>query len=636
MPRRYQYTNLDPSTKQIRLLTILSSKNRNSDLHCTISTAPSSSEAPKYAALSYAWGEAVFPQRIFIGKRMLRVTQNLFDALVRLRNQSKPTVLWIDAICINQTSNNEKNHQVRLMRDIYHDANQVLIWLGKSTDELDKAMDYLRDRWNLGQVPYVAPTKGLFEYCELPWWSRMWVVQEVVAARIDPLILCGEKSIPYSAGSLELSGWLGDEWMAQVLDLGSSKDLDAGSRVIGPLNKMKQYLRWSIHRPSTVDEWKWLTLERLLLTTSSRESSDPRDRIYALLGIAHGPDHSLPDPNYSLDAYAPNIDFEKQTPSWCIDFSLKCWSGLAEVCLWATTFPLPGRDSHSGPAGRWCSSGKLTSEFSHGAQRSVLNATGARIGLINSSTQHHNLGILGDLVWYEYKKSMSRHFHSLAASGVDNEQPPGSSSSYLFSNARPEGVTRSIRCEAEIFRLFMIVDEFVRHAYPSLASRLGREKAVEKMARGVIWKIASKGMEFHEHPHAICGPTLDGYAQVEGRAVAYSQRRAEISTDWADFLPSDDLYNETLDLAVVSVASIACEGSCFVTTDTGYIGCAGPFLLQEGDVLAIIFGCNVPAVLRPQDDGTFKIVSFAYVDDVMEGQFVRNEESLVREVFSLS
>ena len=38
-------------------------------------------------------------------------------------------LLWIDAICINQTDIDERNAQVAIMGDIYKEASRVLVWL---------------------------------------------------------------------------------------------------------------------------------------------------------------------------------------------------------------------------------------------------------------------------------------------------------------------------------------------------------------------------------------------------------------------------------------------------------------------------------------------------------------------------
>lgn len=60
--------------------------------------------------------------------RTLSITESLYNALRRLHDEH--TVLWIDAICIDQSNDAEKNQQVPLMKNIYEAASLVLIWLG--------------------------------------------------------------------------------------------------------------------------------------------------------------------------------------------------------------------------------------------------------------------------------------------------------------------------------------------------------------------------------------------------------------------------------------------------------------------------------------------------------------------------
>lgn len=92
---------------------------------------------PPYDALSYCWGQPVEESRFVItcdGKQMV-VTQNLHEALPFLRFEDRDRALWIDAICINQESEDEKSQQVGIMKQIYEKADKVIIWLGKMADE---------------------------------------------------------------------------------------------------------------------------------------------------------------------------------------------------------------------------------------------------------------------------------------------------------------------------------------------------------------------------------------------------------------------------------------------------------------------------------------------------------------------
>jgi hypothetical protein len=72
------------------------------------------------------------------------VGQNLGSALYHLRGK-KPLVLWIDAICIDQEKEDEKNSQVQLMFEIYKRSAETIVWLGPSGNHTRVAMETVKD-----------------------------------------------------------------------------------------------------------------------------------------------------------------------------------------------------------------------------------------------------------------------------------------------------------------------------------------------------------------------------------------------------------------------------------------------------------------------------------------------------------
>jgi hypothetical protein len=105
-------------------------------LECSLEEVPLDQQ-PDYEALSYAWGKQDTTGGTYIlccGKR-ITITPNCAAALIHLRHEAEPRVLWIDAICINQANVREKNHQVSLMGDIYRNAKCTLMWLGEITPD---------------------------------------------------------------------------------------------------------------------------------------------------------------------------------------------------------------------------------------------------------------------------------------------------------------------------------------------------------------------------------------------------------------------------------------------------------------------------------------------------------------------
>lgn len=116
---------------------------------------------PSYQAVSYVWGSPVGDVPIRCDGQELLITENCVAALRRLRHRVRTCVLWIDAICIDQTSIGERNHQVALMGDVYSKASGVIIWLGEKTPFSDFSMELVsRYFWLL--VAHVP--KGLKEY----------------------------------------------------------------------------------------------------------------------------------------------------------------------------------------------------------------------------------------------------------------------------------------------------------------------------------------------------------------------------------------------------------------------------------------------------------------------------------------
>jgi len=112
------YTPLNSKTRELRLLSIRKPENQTVLIKCDTQTFELS-HAPRFDALSYVWGDPSAIKEIqFCGLSRL-VTENLFEALTRLREEGDSKWIWIDALCINQDDKTEKNHQVPLMRQIY-------------------------------------------------------------------------------------------------------------------------------------------------------------------------------------------------------------------------------------------------------------------------------------------------------------------------------------------------------------------------------------------------------------------------------------------------------------------------------------------------------------------------------------
>jgi hypothetical protein len=127
--------------RTIRLIELLPADTLGSTLRCRIHNTSLDAEHEdriSFEALSYVWGERVGTRPIFCGDKSILVTPNCEAALRHLREELKSRLLWIDAICINQSQDKfatqERNQQVKMMGEVYAIATKVLIWLGECPD----------------------------------------------------------------------------------------------------------------------------------------------------------------------------------------------------------------------------------------------------------------------------------------------------------------------------------------------------------------------------------------------------------------------------------------------------------------------------------------------------------------------
>lgn len=219
----YTYESLGKS--QIRLLKLLPGA-EDGELECELKQT-SLQTAPKYLALSYAWGNNDQDRRILVKRDHetwceFMVTPNLLRALARLRHFSEIRFLWVDQVCIAQNDIEERNQQVQQMDLIYATAEKAVVWLGD--DDFDtpliQEMSERLTPWSsefgdLGQMhlkdqravmdlikPVNSETvseatsakarrEAVVRFLGRAWFRRAWVYQEaIVAAEVE--VYCGK------------------------------------------------------------------------------------------------------------------------------------------------------------------------------------------------------------------------------------------------------------------------------------------------------------------------------------------------------------------------------------------------------------------------------------------------------------
>jgi hypothetical protein len=367
----YIYKKLDPQRREIRLCT-LQPGSGDDPVNCTLTTV-SLDDKPRYEAVSYVWGDASMRQEIVVDSKSLLVTVNLHTALRYLRWKDRPRVLWADAICINQQNIDERSSQVSFMDNIYREAVEVQVWLCEEEEVIPEkpldtsdlmirpfdarrfneylkregfsrpqpplismshdsmkptvvdALEILRlftDRRHFHEMPFFYTTPSLevelspkwHEILHMislilsrPWWKRVWVVQEVVVAA-DSTVHIGVHQAPLSLfieavesyrGHIDCcqtsiifsNWWYGNATVAEVLH---SSFLSVYS-----LAAIKRYYNeGSLHSGLAFQ------------VSSSREASDPRDRVYAFIGLFRGQRNVLdivPDYGVSVSELYANV-----------------------------------------------------------------------------------------------------------------------------------------------------------------------------------------------------------------------------------------------------------------------------------------------------------------------------------------
>ncbi|OCK79122.1 HET-domain-containing protein [Lepidopterella palustris CBS 459.81] len=331
----YQYQRLENAKREIRIIYLqpLEQQNTNENtshdkskyhaskgtiIRCTLDHV-SLDEDPRYEALSYAWGNPKEVCPIEVDGQRAFTTANLASALSELgRRICSPRALWIDALCINQKDNEEKSHQVQMMGEIFRQADGVVVWLGQEDGTSASALSVIRqitlpDLWGRYRAylrrkkTKVDQTRTMKEEANLldeeteilaeldsrldhngqvagldafrllvdrPWFERVWVLQEVAMSK-DALVMCGPETIP----------WIRLDRAHRLISFLRRRKLD---HKMGYALKEVENRLWLI-----CNVWfdlhhfqKKRSLWYLVGNLSRLKASNPRDLVYALLGLA--------------------------------------------------------------------------------------------------------------------------------------------------------------------------------------------------------------------------------------------------------------------------------------------------------------------------------------------------------------
>ncbi|CAK7216792.1 hypothetical protein SCUCBS95973_002926 [Sporothrix curviconia] len=277
----------------IRLLRLLPNKDANARIQCQLFEYPlggPTDEVHLYEALSYVWGSVDNPQTIDVVSPIpgsdpphaLSVTANLHIALKHLRNRHVERLLWIDAVCIDQLNNDEKAQQIQMMAKVYNRAHRVVVWLGESSDDGDKALCEIRDAASRQHGREVVMKRintdnddAVPKLLERDWFQRIWILQEAAAAR-SVVVKCGAGEID---GYVFWSGLNALDPYQHAPDLRNL--IPPIAALIAGANFRPRY-ESPAGRPFTL---QISPIAHLIDRFHIRKATVPLDKVYALLGM---------------------------------------------------------------------------------------------------------------------------------------------------------------------------------------------------------------------------------------------------------------------------------------------------------------------------------------------------------------
>lgn len=308
-------------------------------LCCSISTHLLD-ELPPFQALSYTWGAPVAGGTLLdrfnaescngyyldCDGHSLQIAQNLHDALLQLRSNVNGLPLWVDAVCVDQEDQDERSAQVALMSDIYSKAKSVIVWLGKEDKRARRALRLqhslgpvlkrIQDEGNwqsllhfpfnhidfyrfVGIEPFqLADWIAYEEFHKRTWFHRTWIIQEVALAQ-KLAVLCGGTKCDWESMSV-VGKFMKDSRWANILLVRSGQNpgvrVNPGERQLS-ISRLAQHFQSQgsqaedarlhcryVCDAENVNE-SGAYLDWMLHVTRPSSASDPRDKIYGVLGL---------------------------------------------------------------------------------------------------------------------------------------------------------------------------------------------------------------------------------------------------------------------------------------------------------------------------------------------------------------
>jgi len=623
------YTLLPPDGSQIRLVTIVPGKSTE-EVKCLLKHydfKKDSTGGLNYEALSYVWGDATVTVSIRLNGHKFQVTTNLEASLRALRYLKHERLIWIDAICINQSNIEERNQEVRRMGQIYRNALRVVIWLGRGTgfgniisllparpnrsirpaddtcsilnslananaDDVDAAAIILQ---RTGDQMYYSLL--LSKFFGSAWFSRVWILQEIALAK-TAIVGYGDNWLQWdqllSAVDTLRRNQLGRN--KHIWALSNANDADRVRRCcIQYLNSQKQGFQ-----PDGYNQ-----LVNLLWQTRFFAMTDPRDRLYALLGLMT--DELMRENWIEIDYKKPAADLMLEL----IIFLIR--GGCLSHVLCAITKPISGLPSW---ATDWTASiGALGSEKGSIFSISSIESTdGSRLSYgITAYMQSHQLRGIKQHPYVFYISPDSRQ---LTLRGTIVESLGIQHIGHRFGSAPIKAFNIHERLKFWHKHLVQWESDMERQ-------ECSRARYTTPDERRAMWKQAI----LHELPLDPKKPSLHLSQEFSAVQMQLSDTY-DLLTKSQGELPTEDALVLRMLSDMTGHLGINGEYRRPFVTRLGQMGSTGTNCdLRHQDVVCLFDTCSVPCILRPFDrsKGRYTFISCCWVPTLMNIDIVEGE-----------
>jgi hypothetical protein len=585
----FTYTSLAPDQFRLFCLAGVAPEDRDSELVGYLETVSwlNGPHHQPYEALSYVWGSDEKPHVFnlinedFHGVRQLPITSSLYNALRSLRPFGFcKRMLWIDAICINQQDDGEKNYQVQAMARIYREATTVIGYLGEAVENIEEGnalvqtlmkfneahagkseIEVEEDAKDLPPEDYPG-WKSVRHFVTSKWPTRTWVLQEAILAKKLVLMTGSYEINPVTYFLLAVG--LATKTLPAVVDmrLKSEDEEDGSLKSIIDLQLLKNHVR----RGVAIDEiipsnyFNGITLGHCLIQARNTICKDPRDKIYALMGIA--------DDGFTLGI---EIDYSKSVEDVYKEAVYKMFKSVHGVDILCHASGAKNLDLPS-----WVPDWSITKNLYHDETNNF--SAGRAMPFMFGCTPDRNKLLLRCII-------IDRIEALFPFQGLDQEHTVFDIDNLVPFLSRTLAIAHHPKVQAKY-----------EDAVDSMGIALISNRMDEKSADCFIWYA-----KFIQQACRIMEETDE-------------QKKAELNKPT---FPIDLLMEYWQNLRRTGSHAFS---NRLLVTDQGYLGNTGSWA-KERDLVIIAYGSNIPFVIRPAaEKDAWILIGPCYVEGFMQGQ----------------